>query len=145
MVEGMQWLKERCRKPVLGVWIRLRARSRDYNIMQRVTNWYHTACYATHSCNDRRKGDAFKVLPRFVLSPSNTLYTGIRLGLPALAINCTMRDFHQTACVRSESDENGASLKLTWHDQTLDGHVAVCLFPQQLIVHVVVIIDNFRK
>ena len=43
---------------------------------------------------------------------------------------------YQTACVRSESDETGASLTPTWHDQTLDGDVTLCLLPSQLIAHV---------
>ena len=43
-------------------------------------------------------------------------------GLPKMPI----RECHcgyQTACVRSESDENGASLNPMWHAQTLDGDV----------------------
>ena len=35
-------------------------------------------------------------------------------------------DGYQTACFRSESNENGASQKPTWHDESLNGDVTVC-------------------
>lgn len=41
---------------------------------------------------------------------------------------------YQTSCVRSESEENGKSLKRTWRDQTLDSEVTVWLFPKGFIV-----------
>ena len=39
------------------------------------------------------------------------------------------RNTAKLACFRSASDENGASLKPTWHAQTLNSDVTVSLFP----------------
>ena len=76
---------------------------------------------------------------------SNTLHNGSRVGFPGMAVNYAV-DYAVMAVRmaviillsirRLLSDPNQTR---TWHDQTLDGNAMVCLFPQQLLVHVVVI------
>ena len=65
---------------------------------------------------------------------SNALRTVSSLALPRMPVYYTRHNFHwlPVACVRSESDENGAILKPTWHDQTLDSDI-FCSFSKQLI------------
>ena len=56
-----------------------------------------------------------------------------RLSLPRMSVNSILQYVifigYQTAHVRSKSDENGATLKPTWHDQMLNSDITVCLFP----------------
>ena len=83
---------------------------------------------------------------------SNTLHNGSRVGFPGMAVNYAVdyavMDVRMAVIIllsirRLLSDPNQTRTwhdqTRTWHDQTLDGNAMVCLFPQQLLVHVVVI------
>ena len=70
------------------------------------------SCFNT-SDNNNMKFTAFKAQSEFTWS--GTLHAGIRLGLPRMPHSYMIPNFHclLTICVRSESDENTATLKLT--------------------------------
>lgn len=75
---------------------------------------------------------------------SLSLHARSRFSLPTTHIDYIIHDFHwlSMARVRSESDENWGKCKTTLHDdhaaadQTLDGDIRVCGFPQQLVAYI---------
>ena len=64
-------------------------------------------------------------LPSFLWLECNLILTAV--GLERV-LNYTMRDFHwlSTASVKSELDENRASVKPALQDQSVNGDVTVC-------------------